>query len=240
MTTDHRTRRRLIVPEVVQTSAMDCGPAVLACLLQGFGIPAEYGRLREACQTDVDGRSIDTIEALAGRLGLDAEQVMVPTDHLVLPEARALPALLVVRLPEGLTHFVLAWRRHGPLVQVMDPALGRRWMTAGRLLDEVYVHRHPIPAADWFAWACSEEFRRPLARRLSALGIGRDDDGRITAAMAGGWRSLAALDATTRFVASLVRSSGVARGRPALRLLDALQAHGDSLDETGRSTVPEA
>src|SRR5262249_51371618 len=178
--------------------------------------------------------SIDTIEALAGRLGVEADQVIVPTDHLLLPEARALPALLVVRLPEGLTHFVLAWRRHGPLVQVMDPALGRRWVTAGQLLDEVYVHRHPIPAADWFAWACSEEFRRPLTRRFGARGIGREDDGRITAAMAGGWRSLAALDATSRFVGSLVRSGGVARGRSARRLLDDLQGPSESPDETGR------
>jgi ATP-binding cassette subfamily B protein len=34
---------------------MDCGPAALKCLLEGFGIPVSYGRLREACQTDVDG-----------------------------------------------------------------------------------------------------------------------------------------------------------------------------------------
>ena len=33
-----RTRRRLLVPEVVQTSAMDCGPAALTCLLEGFGM----------------------------------------------------------------------------------------------------------------------------------------------------------------------------------------------------------
>ena len=52
-------RRRLILPEVVQSSAMDCGPAALSCLLAGFGIHASYGRLREACQTDVDGTSID-------------------------------------------------------------------------------------------------------------------------------------------------------------------------------------
>jgi hypothetical protein len=46
--------RRWLVPEVVQTSAMDCGPASLKCLLEGFQIPVSYGRLREACQTDVD------------------------------------------------------------------------------------------------------------------------------------------------------------------------------------------
>ena len=103
-----RTRRHLLVPEVVQTSAMDCGPASLKCLLEGFGISASYGRLREACQTDVDGTSIDTMEEVAVQLGLDAEQIMVPVDHLLLPEARVLPALVVVRLPNGITHFVVA------------------------------------------------------------------------------------------------------------------------------------
>src|SRR5919198_4489496 len=111
--------RRLIVPEVVQTSEMDCGPASLKCLLEGFGISVSYGRLREACQTDVDGTSIDTMEEVALQLGLDPEQIMVPVDHLLLPAAEILPALVVVRLPNGLTHFVVAWRRHGRFVQVM-------------------------------------------------------------------------------------------------------------------------
>src|SRR6266852_5015218 len=114
-------RRRLLVPEVVQTSAMDCGPAALKCLLEGFRIPVSYGRLREACQTDVDGTSIDTLEEVANQLGLDAEQVIIPHDHLLLPEARTLPSLCVVKLPNGLGHFVVLWRRHGHIVQVMDP-----------------------------------------------------------------------------------------------------------------------
>src|SRR5687767_12354924 len=127
--------RRLIVPEVVQTSAMDCGPASLKCLLEGIGIPVSYGRLREACQTDVDGSSIDTMEEVASQLGLEAEQVMMPIDHLLVPESRALPAIVVVRLPTGNTHFLVVWRRHGRFVQVMDPAIGRRWPTCQRLLD---------------------------------------------------------------------------------------------------------
>ena len=53
---------RLWVPEVVQSSTMDCGPAALKCLCAGFGIQVGYGRLREACQTDVDGTSIDALE----------------------------------------------------------------------------------------------------------------------------------------------------------------------------------
>ena len=116
--------RRFFAPEVIQTSAMDCGPAALKCLLEGFGVNVSYGRLREACQTSVDGTSIDTLETLAQSLGLDASQILVPVDHLLLPEAEALPALVVMRLPSGLTHFVVVWRVHRDWMQIMDP--GRR------------------------------------------------------------------------------------------------------------------
>ena len=102
--TVRRSSRSLLAPEVVQTSAMDCGPAALKCLLEGFGLPVSYGRLREACQTDVDGTSIDAIEEVANRLGLDAEQAMLPTDHLFLRRAGALPALVVALQPGGNTH----------------------------------------------------------------------------------------------------------------------------------------
>jgi ATP-binding cassette subfamily B protein len=215
-----RLRRRMLVPEVVQTSAMDCGPAVLKAVLEGFGIPASYGRLREACRTDVDGTSIDTLEGIAQQLGLCAEQVMLPVDHLLLPQAGALPALLVVRQPNGFTHFVLAWRRHGPLVQVMDPAMGRRWLSCGQLLEEVYVHEHSIPAAAWRDWAVSADFQQPLACRLRRLGFGLDSAALLEqAAAAPDWQALARLDAATRLVETLVQGGGVRRGREARTLL---------------------
>ena len=78
-------KRRYFVPEVVQTSATDCGPATLKAVLEGFGIPISYGRLREACQTTLDGSSIDTLEDVANLLGLDAQQLLVPADHVLLP-----------------------------------------------------------------------------------------------------------------------------------------------------------
>ena len=241
MTIDHRSRRRFLVPEVVQTSAMDCGPAALKCLLEGFGIPVSYGRLREACQTEVDGTSIDVLEAVAGQLGLAAEQVLLPVDHLLLPEAAALPALLVVRLPEGLTHFVLVWRRHGPLLQVMDPAIGRRWMTGRRLLEEIYVHTHPVPAEAWHEWAASDDFCRPLARRLADLGFGRSGPELIAAAVAApGWRPLATLDAATRFVAVLIHAGAFERGRQARRALHALLERAGAETPGADLAIPEA
>ena len=219
--------QRFFVPEVVQTSAMDCGPATLKALLEGFGIHVSYGRLREACQTDVDGTSIDTVEEVAVQLGLQAEQIMVPADHLLLPAAHALPAIAVVRQPNGLTHFVLAWSHHGRFVQVMDPASGRRWLTQRRFLDDLYIHTLPIPAAAWRDWAGSEEFCGPLRQRLFDLKIETTDVERSLAAALedAGWRSLAALDAATRLVDAIVRAGGLVGGQEAWRVLEHFFRH---------------
>jgi ABC-type bacteriocin/lantibiotic exporter with double-glycine peptidase domain len=215
-------RRRLLAPEVIQTSAMDCGPAALKSLLEGHGVPVSYGRLREACQTDVDGTSIDTLEELACQLGLEAEQVMLPPDHLMLDEAQALPALLVVVLPTGVTHFVLVWRVHGPLVQVMDPGSGRRWLSKSRLLRDVYRHQLQVPANDWLAWAKTEDFLAPLVRRLKDLRVGQIGLRWLDDAVASpDWLSLARLDAATRLVAALVSVRGLRRGSEARRVLSA-------------------
>ncbi len=216
--------RRFFAPEVIQTSAMDCGPAALTCLLGGFGISASYGRLREACQTDVDGTSLDTLEAAAGQLGLAAEQIMVPVDHVLLSVARALPALVVVLLPNGTTHFVVAWSRHGRFVQVMDPAFGRRWITRRRFLDELYIHTMPVLAADWHAWAGTDEFLLPLRRRLSRLGLSRQAAGRLVeqALADPGWIAPAALDAVARMAEAVAGAGGLRRGADSAKLVETL------------------
>src|SRR2546425_17713 len=204
------SRRRMLVPEVVQTSAMDCGPASLKCLAEGFGIPVSYGRLREACQTDVDGTSIDTLEEVAVQLGLEAEQVMAPVDHLLIPAGRLLPALVVTRQPDGATHFVVAWRRWGPVVQLMDPATGRRWLSCRRFLDEVYLHEFPVAESEWRAWAGSEEELGVFRARLARLRVSGGPAKRLLeeAGSDPGWRAFAALDASVRAVEAIVRSGG--------------------------------
>jgi len=210
-----QNQRRFIIPEVVQTSAMDCGPASLKCLLEGFHVPVSYGRLREACQTDVDGTSIDTLEEVACKLGLVAEQIMVPVDHLFISAANALPAIVVVRLPDGYTHFVVAWRNHGKFVQVMDPGTGRRFPTTKRFLDEIFVHTFPVPASDWRGeWAGSDEFI-PLRQRLNMIvPDGSVIEQLIDKSLADiNWHSFAALDAATRMVNSIVQSGGVKIGK---------------------------
>jgi ABC-type bacteriocin/lantibiotic exporter with double-glycine peptidase domain len=232
-----KQRARLIVPEVVQTSNMDCGPAALKSLLDGFGIPVNYGRLREACQTDVDGTSIDTLEEVANQLGLQAEQIMLPSDHVLLTEARALPAIAVVVLPSGVTHFLIVWRRFGRFVELMDPAVGRRWVTTARFLSDLYVHKQTVAAGDWRDYAGSEDFLAPLRRRLQALGINHTDAiGEATKDP--DWRSLAALDAGVRMLASLIDSGAIDRGAESARLLEELLLHDDAIPEHYWSVRP--
>jgi ABC-type bacteriocin/lantibiotic exporter with double-glycine peptidase domain len=233
-------RCRYFAPEVIQSSAMDCGPASLKCLLEGFGVSVSYGRLREACQTDVDGTSIDTLEDVAVRLGLDAEQIMVPLDHVLLSEAAVLPALIVVRLPNGFTHFVVAWRRHGPLVQVMDPGTGRRWEAAARFLEEIYVHTNEVDAAGWREWAGGEEFQSALRARLVRLGIPRQRAQILleTALADPGWEALGALDAATRLTSSVVRAGAVRRGSEATRMLGRLFGEAREQADLARPAVP--
>jgi ABC-type bacteriocin/lantibiotic exporter with double-glycine peptidase domain len=212
-----RKARRRLVPETVQTSATDCGPACLKSLLEGHGIAASYGRLREACRTDVDGSSIDTLEEVAAALGLAARQVMVPVDHLLLREAELLPAIVVVRHPNGMTHFVVAWSLHPGFVQLMDPATGRRWTSPEHFAEEVYTHELEIAEESWCEWAATEEFEVCVRRRLADLGVDRAEAARALEACRaqGGWRGPAALDAATRMVASLVRGGALRRGREA-------------------------
>ncbi len=205
--------RRFLIPEAIQTSAMDCGPACLKSVLEGFGIAASYGRLREACQTDVDGTSIDTVEEAAVQLGLDASQVMLPLDHLLEPAAEALPAIVVIRQPNGATHFVIIWRRHGSWIQVMDPSVGRRWVRMQRFLEDVYEHVLPVPVEGWLEWAASDSFRNVLRDRMRRLGAALTETEP---------KRMARLDAAVRMVEHLADSGAVHRGRAAERLIDAL------------------
>ncbi len=154
------------------------------------------------------------METVANQLGLEAEQIMLPVDHLLLPEAEALPALIVVQLPNGMTHFVIVWRRHGPLLQVMDPAIGRRWVAARQFLAEVFRHTVAVSAADWREFAASDSFQSSLAARLRRIGLSSAQAKKLSscALREPGWRAIARLDAATRFVASLVEAGGIGRG----------------------------
>lgn len=209
---------------------MDCGPASLKALLEGHGIHVSYGRLREACQTEVDGTSIDSLETAAVALGLEAAQIMVPADFLFEPEVKALPSLIVVRNADGSTHFVIFWRRHGPLVQIMDPGLGRRWASVRSLRNDLFVHTQSVPAVDWNEWAAGDSFSKPLARRLAKLGADLSLIGRVR---------LNRLDAAARMTAALVDCGALRRGREAGALVARLAEGSHEIPNEYWSAAPD-
>lgn len=224
-------RRRRLAVEVIQSSAMDCGPAALKCLLEGHGIPVSYARLRDACQTEVDGTSIDTLEEVAVALGLDAEQNLIPTDHLFLREAEALPAIAIVRSPGGLTHFVIVWSHAAGIVQIMDPAVGRQFVGRDEFVRRLFVHRMPVPREGLREWLGSPEFLGPLRRRAGALGVPADRSEAWIARAADDQDilPLARIDAAIRMAASLADADALARGGEASRFIDQLLRDTDGL-----------
>lgn len=200
-----RLDRPWLCPEVVQTSEMDCGPAALSSFLRGVGLEGEYEELRRLCRTDIDGTSIDALEDICSSAGLAAEQIMVPVDHLLLPEMQNVPCITLIKLPSGFVHFVVVWRIVGSWVQLMDPARGRRWLHMDRFLEEVYAHSFPVPADGWREWAATPEFRASLDARTKRLKISKraGDDVARAAYEDPSWKGPASLDAAIRLLAAM-------------------------------------
>lgn len=196
-------RRSFWVPEVVQTSGMDCGPASLKALLGGLGIHVGYGALREAANTDLDGTSIDTMEDLAVALGADASQVVIPRELLLLDVAQNLPCIAVVKTPGGAPHFIVVWRVVAGWVQVMDPAVGRRWMRPKPLLARLYHHEMAVPREAWVEHAASPEYLAPLHAELVALGLSAATASQKIAAAAREELGVEKLEAAMRLVAAM-------------------------------------
>ncbi|MEX1365480.1 MAG: ATP-binding cassette domain-containing protein, partial [Nannocystaceae bacterium] len=234
------SRARWLVPEVIQTSWMDCGPASLKSLLAGFGIHADYSRLRDLCQIDVDGTSIDVLESIGTALGLPLQQLVIPPDYLLDEGAPFLPAIAVTRLPNGNQHFAVLWRRSWGRVQEMDPMAGRRWLRVDVVRARLHIHEHSIDAESWRILALSELFLDPLRRRLHRLGLSSGSAGRLVdeARADASWRGLATLDAAARMTAQVLAAGGLRRGGRAERFLCSLLA--DSEREGASTVIPRS
>lgn len=193
-----------------------------------MGVELNYRVLREVCQTDIDGTSIATLDEVANQLGLDAEQVMVPVDHVVVSEAKALPAIIVTLTAGGRPHFIVLWKRVGPYIQVMDPAAGRYWSRVDALLANLYQHTVSVPADGWREWAGSDEAIATFERRLSNLGASGAKALVMKALEDPGYRSIATLDAAGRATEAMIRAGAVRRGRTASELLRSMIAKAES------------
>jgi ATP-binding cassette subfamily B protein len=148
---------------------MDCGVAAVSCMLSAFGIDANYEKLREACQTQVDGTSINSLEDLCQELGLDVCQHIVPVDLSVETMTSRLPVIAVTEPAAGMLHYVTIWRRVGDWLQVMDPRGGRMWAKSRDFALTQLRHAQPLSREDWADWFPESTFCEALkgiARQL--------------------------------------------------------------------------
>ncbi|WP_394849783.1 ATP-binding cassette domain-containing protein [Pendulispora brunnea] len=223
---NQRAGRSLFVPEVIQTSLTDCGPAALKAVLHGFGVDVNYEWLRSRCQTDVDGTSMDALAALGRELGLVTSEILISRDSLLLPEADCLPAIVPTRSAGGATHFLVLWRTLGPYVQVMDPAGGRRWMRAATLLESISLYRFPMSTEKWKRWVRTPDATRPLEARMSRIGLKRSRRRHLLEPVFAlpRWGAFARLDAAVRMVTALVQGGAIRPGPEAAAMVELLVA----------------
>lgn len=191
-------KRPFLVPEVLQTSGMDCGPAALKALFAGLGIHVSYEKLREACRTGADGTSIDALEDICLGLGLEAFQELAPRSEAIEILRKAAPAIVVVQGAGGSYHFVVLWRIVGSWVQLMDPTRGRRWVHVSIFVSELREHTQPFDEevlSQWFGSTLWGELTNARLARLGSEWLTRDADT---------WEELAALEGGSRLAHGLV------------------------------------
>lgn len=223
----------------MQTTSIDCGPAVAAALLRGYGVPADVDVLREACRTDVDGTSIEAIQALISGAGVPVAQLVVPSEHLWAMSERLLPAVAVVVTADELTHFVVIWRPVGRWFEVMDPGTGRRWVHRDRLREELLQFPLGAGADAITGYLQGADVVDPTCVRLRALGLSGAEVEQLAAGHLGGDAGLVEGAALLNAVAVAERCRREHRlGRRATRaVLDAALREPDLVALSDRTVV---
>jgi hypothetical protein len=201
------------VPEIVDTGR-GRATAALRAVLKAYGIAFEAATIERECKVDDDGASLDDIEDVAVKYGIDAGTVIVPAEHVLLSQPKMLPAIVVVDAPDDEQEFVVAWRLDGDRVQIMDPREGRRWILRAELQKRLHIHAMSMPLDEYRAAIGAPDFSDALQARMTALGEGRVGSSAPRAlldraAADPGVRGLGALDAAIRAIEADPPDAGV-------------------------------
>lgn len=114
------------VPYVPQMEMVECGAAALAMVLGYWGHHAPLPQVREACKVSRDGANAANILQAARSYCLEAEAVKVEVE-----EIRNLP--LPAILHWEFKHFVVLERITAKGVHIIDPGMGRRFVSMTEL-----------------------------------------------------------------------------------------------------------
>ena len=123
--------RRWRVPFVMQMTAVECGAACLAMILGYYGRRTTISEIREQCSVGRDGLSAASILKAAQQYGLRGRGLSLQeNDFHYVP----LPAIIHWQF----SHFVVIEHWTSRYVYIVDPAIGRRRISAEDF-DESYT-----------------------------------------------------------------------------------------------------
>lgn len=115
--------RRHRVPVILQMNATECGAACLAMILSHYGRKMRVAECREALAVGRDGVTAQQISKAARRFGLRVKAYSIQAWH----------DFQYVQLPAiahwNFEHFVVIEKWSSTLVEVVDPAIGRRCLS---------------------------------------------------------------------------------------------------------------
>ena len=217
-------KRHFFAPDIPQNSGLDGGLSVLKCVLDGYNFPVLPRQLFGALRIGMEITSLGRIAGAANKFGLDAALTRTPIDHLLMPLANNLPAIVIGRqlTSNPNPRFLVIWRKHGPWHQIMEPGIGLRWVSTHKLLDDLEIVSRPIAAQAWREQVVANGFVNELRQRLVNLKLGAERTARLenVALEDTTWHSLAILDAATRAVDVGVRAGGWQSGENAGKMIE--------------------
>ena len=120
-------KKTLRVPWYPQLGADDCGPTCLAMVLAAHGVHDAASECRELCNAGRDGTRLRTLIAAADRFGIAARA------HRVQPERfDSVPLPAIAHWQHR--HFVVVERWDSRRLTIVDPASGRRTLSADEFI----------------------------------------------------------------------------------------------------------
>ena len=218
MNTTTSRKRRFFLPLVEVETNFTYGLAMLKTILLGYHQTITDDELIQATNDIEDPDSPSSLVQIAGRCGLELEQSLLPADHLYLPNA--LPALVMMRpITEEPPHWAVVWQRLGSFYQVVDPKLGRLWLSTQQLLIEVSSEEIVLSAEEWRAVATAESSQRFLQARMQALQLEPQESEILLRAAYTPANEFgpAILDTALRTVEHVVQNGGFRRGPEAAK-----------------------